>query len=126
MLLDDAITIATIHGLLELGVRLSIDDFGTGYSSLGFLKKTPFNTIKIDRSFIENIATSNRDTVLVDTLIKMSHDLGMVVVAEGVETESQKDILRQQNCEMIQGFLIGRPMKPENFEKIFLQASDAA
>jgi len=121
LLLDDAATLATIHGLLELGVRLSIDDFGTGYSSLGFLKKTPFSTVKIDRSFIENITSSHRDAVLVDTLIKMSHDLDMEVVAEGVETEGQLDLLRRQCCEMIQGFLIGRPMKPGNFAKIFLE-----
>ena len=109
LLLNDAVTLATIETLLELGVHLSVDDFGTGYSSLGFLQKTPFSTVKIDRSFIENITSSNRDAVLVDTLIKMSHDLDMVVIAEGVETVEQMECLRRQNCEMIQGFLIGRP-----------------
>jgi EAL domain-containing protein (putative c-di-GMP-specific phosphodiesterase class I) len=99
----------TLERLREVGVRVSVDDFGTGYSSLSYLKQFPIDALKIDRSFIEGI-TENPDGAAISTaIISMGHSLRMEVIAEGVETEEQLEVLRELGCDVAQGFLLGRP-----------------
>jgi EAL domain-containing protein (putative c-di-GMP-specific phosphodiesterase class I) len=90
-------------------VRLSLDDFGTGYSSLGYLRVHPVHAIKIDRSFIEEVAHNVTAATLAETMITMAHALGKEVVAEGVETMEQLEFLRQRGCDYAQGFFFARP-----------------
>lgn len=101
-----------LKSLQEIGVRLSLDDFGTGYSSLNYLTNMPINTLKIDKSFIENIVTSEKDAGIAKTIIELAHSLNIKVVAEGVEHIEQLEILRAQKCDIIQGFIFGKPLHP--------------
>ncbi len=103
--------------LNEMGIRLSIDDFGTGYSSLSHLKKYPFNALKINRSFICGLPNDKDDVTLVNSIISMSHELGLEVIAEGVETKEQHQHLRTQGCDMAQGFYFTKPIPANKFEK---------
>ena len=105
----DEEALATLHRLAALGVHLSLDDFGTGYSSLGYLRAHPVHSIKIDRSFIEDVADNTIAATLVETMINMAHALGKQVVAEGVETMSQLEFLRTHGCDYAQGFYLARP-----------------
>jgi diguanylate cyclase (GGDEF)-like protein/PAS domain S-box-containing protein len=104
--------IATMRELKSLGVRLSIDDFGTGYSNLGYLKRFPLDALKIDRSFVSGIGTDD-DGAIAATVVTLGHSLGLHVVAEGVETEVEMEFLRDMGCDIMQGYLIGKPMMPE-------------
>jgi EAL domain-containing protein (putative c-di-GMP-specific phosphodiesterase class I) len=97
--------------LKALGIGLSLDDFGTGYSSLAYLTRFPFDTIKIDKSFIDD--TSHKRTVLLKSMVNMGHELGLAVVAEGVADERDALELRQMGCEYVQSFLFGAPMPAE-------------
>ncbi|RRQ21109.1 EAL domain-containing protein [Thiohalobacter thiocyanaticus] len=90
-----------------------MDDFGTGYSSLSYLREFPFTVLKIDRSFVQAITGNNNDFELVKATIAMAHSLGLKVVAEGVETEDQRRILKEQGCDYAQGYLFGRPMSAD-------------
>ncbi|CAK0756218.1 diguanylate cyclase [uncultured Gammaproteobacteria bacterium] len=94
----------------SIGLKLAIDDFGTGYSSLRYLKQLPVNTVKIDRSFVRDIACDNRDKLLVSSIIGLAHSLNLSVVAEGIETVDQLDTLASQDCDHIQGYLISKPL----------------
>ena len=105
-----------LRQLREFGIRISIDDFGTGYSSLGRLRKLTLDTLKIDRLFVEGVATSEADRTVVEHIIGMAHTLGMKVVAEGVENETQLQTLCDLGCDQIQGFLLARPMDRGNTE----------
>lgn len=96
--------------LRKLGLRLAIDDFGTGYSSLSYLRRFHFDTLKIDRSFVRDIETDPADRELIMATIAMAHGLGLVTVAEGVETEQQLAYLRERGCDIAQGYLVGKPM----------------
>ena len=107
--------------LRERGIHLALDDFGTGYSSLAYLKRFPLNTLKIDKAFIDDIAKSNVDRHMAAAIINIAHNLGLKVVAEGVEEESQLDILRRYDCEMLQGFLYSRPLNAVRFEKLLTE-----
>jgi predicted signal transduction protein with EAL and GGDEF domain len=113
-------TITTLNKLKEMGVQLSIDDFGTGYSSFGYLKRFPIDNIKIDRSFIKDITVSSEDATIVKAIIAMAHELKLKVIAEGVETEEQSQLLRGFGCDEMQGFLFSRPVTPEKITEIFV------
>ncbi|MBF0214110.1 MAG: EAL domain-containing protein [Magnetococcales bacterium] len=102
--------IAVLEALRALGLGLAIDDFGTGYSSLGYLKHLPVETIKIDRMFVRDIGVDPRDTMLVSTIIGLAHSFELKVVAEGVESSMHNQVLRSQDCDEVQGYLIARPM----------------
>jgi diguanylate cyclase (GGDEF)-like protein len=104
--------------LKKAGVHLSLDDFGTGNSSLNFLKKIPINYLKIDQYFIKNIGLDKNDEVMIGAIIEMAHGLNYKVLAEGVETQSQLNFLKNK-CEGVQGFLLGKPMVAQDFEQFF-------
>jgi EAL domain-containing protein (putative c-di-GMP-specific phosphodiesterase class I) len=101
---------STMRALHCSGINISIDDFGTGYSSLNHLKRFPIKTVKIDRSFIRDIANDSDDTAIVSAIIAMAHGMDLMVVAEGVETGEQLNILRDLQCDEIQGFLFSPPV----------------
>jgi diguanylate cyclase (GGDEF)-like protein/PAS domain S-box-containing protein len=111
--------VATLDRLQALGVKLSIDDFGTGYSSLAYIKNFPINTLKIDRSFVTDIARSFTDQAIAKTIVTLAHSLGMRVVAEGVETAEQLALLRSFGADCFQGFLVSRPLSSADFEQFF-------
>lgn len=110
---EDALEIA--RKLRELGVNLSIDDFGTGYSSLIYLQQFPVNKLKIDQSFVEQMSVNKGSEKIVDTIIGLARSLELGTLAEGVETETQFAMLREKKCQVLQGFLIGKPMTAEAF-----------
>jgi diguanylate cyclase len=99
-----------INELQQMGIRVSIDDFGTGYSSLGYLRKMPIDKIKIDRSFVTDMAANDSDMMIVKTMITLAHGLGKRILAEGVETETQLQLLRTLACDAIQGYLLAKPL----------------
>ncbi|MBS0376698.1 MAG: EAL domain-containing protein [Proteobacteria bacterium] len=107
-------TVRMLGELHDLGISVSIDDFGTGYSSLSALQQLPVETLKIDQSFVRNGAVDGQDAVLVKTIIEMGHNLGMQVVAEGVETPAQLEFLRSRGCHYAQGRLFGEPLSAES------------
>jgi EAL domain-containing protein (putative c-di-GMP-specific phosphodiesterase class I) len=96
--------------LTEMGVNLALDDFGTGYSALSYLRRFPIDRIKIDRSFVNDIDTNQSDAALARAIVGMAHGLNMQVVAEGVETDAQLDLLKHYGCDEAQGYLLARPM----------------
>jgi len=110
-------TIQTLHQLRELGVSVAIDDFGTGYSSLSYLKHLPINAVKIDKSFVDDIPTKEKDTAITKTIIKLGHYLQLEVIAEGVETREQLEFLKGQGCHSIQGYYYSRPLPANDLEK---------
>ncbi|MDZ5470280.1 EAL domain-containing protein [Bacillus sp. 31A1R] len=110
-------SISVMKALQELGVKVSIDDFGTGYSSLSYLKNLPINTLKIDRSFINNLRLNTSDIAIVKAIITMGHGLAVKVVAEGVETKEQIELLKELKCHYAQGYYIHKPLSSDDFEK---------
>lgn len=110
-------SVVTMRGLSQIGVRLSLDDFGTGYSSLQYLKLLPLNQIKIDQSFVRDIANDQNDAAIVQTIIAMAGTMGLDVIAEGVETEVQREFLELRGCHAFQGYLFGVPLSIERFEE---------
>jgi len=114
-------TIAIMNTLKEMGVQFSLDDFGTGYSSLQYLKQLPLVQLKIDQSFVRDIGTDSSDRALVRTIIAMAHSLNLDVIAEGVETEEQRQFLMSSGCIHHQGFLFGKPIPLDQFETLLKQ-----
>ncbi len=109
---------AVLHAVRALGVELALDDFGTGYSSLASLKRYPFSTVKIDRSFVTEITSNAEDATIATAIIAMAHGLKLRVVAEGVETQGQFNYLRARHCDEMQGYLFSRPVAADAFERI--------
>jgi EAL domain-containing protein (putative c-di-GMP-specific phosphodiesterase class I) len=110
--------IQTLNKLKAMNFDISIDDFGTGYSSLAYLKRFPIDKLKIDRSFVKDIPDDLDDVAIASAIIMMAHELGMKVVAEGVETEAQFALLKARGCDVIQGYLTGYPMTAQEFEAL--------
>jgi diguanylate cyclase (GGDEF)-like protein len=104
---------AILSVLTALGVRLALDDFGTGYSSLSYLRNFHFDTLKIDKSFVQSLAESDGSRAILEAILRMAQRLYLDVIAEGVETEAQMEILKNEGCQELQGYLLGRPMPPE-------------
>jgi EAL domain-containing protein (putative c-di-GMP-specific phosphodiesterase class I) len=102
----------------ELGVRIAVDDFGTGYSSLSYLSRLPVDRIKLDKSLIHNLTTKRKDAAIVRSIIALGKDLDVSVIAEGVETEQQFQMLQDLDCLQVQGYLLGRPGPPEDVEAL--------
>ncbi|MCK4705434.1 MAG: EAL domain-containing protein, partial [Gammaproteobacteria bacterium] len=101
-----------------MGIEISIDDFGTGYSSLSYLKQLPIKEIKIDRSFVMEMMDDENDAVIVQTTIDLAHNLGMRVIAEGVETIKIEQRLQAMGCDAAQGYYYSRPVAPDDFIKL--------
>jgi len=110
-------SLAKLAELKELGVQLALDDFGTGYSSLAYLKRFPIDVLKIDQSFVRGVEFDAKDAALGITSIDLAHGLNLRVIAEGVETEGQREFLKKHGCDEIQGFLVSRPLTAEGFRR---------
>jgi EAL domain-containing protein (putative c-di-GMP-specific phosphodiesterase class I)/PleD family two-component response regulator len=109
-MLDLHHTLDVLKSLKNLGVKLAIDDFGTGYSSLAYLKRFPLDVLKVDQSFVRNICSNREDQAIAGAVISLAHSLRLEVIAEGVETQAQHDLLRDMGCDQIQGYFHGKPM----------------
>jgi len=118
LLEDTATTTQQLHKLKEMGIKLSIDDFGTGHSSLSYLKRFPVGTIKIDKSFIQDMANLSEDASLVQAIIAMSHSLGLSTIAEGVEDNDQLTLIRTLECDFVQGYYFSKPLQPHELIKL--------
>lgn len=100
-------SLAILQKIADLGVKISIDDFGTGYFSLLYLKRFPAHELKIDRGFVNSVCTNSEDGLLVSAIISLGHQFGLKIVAEGVETQVQQDLLSSLECDALQGFFLG-------------------
>ena len=112
------ITTDKMRQLRDSGIRIALDDFGTGYSSLSYLKHLPICTLKIDKSFVQGLPDDGYDAAIVETTMVMAHHLGLTVVAEGVETDIQRNFLNNLQCHYYQGYLFHRPMPVDDFHKL--------
>jgi len=110
--------VAALHRLKDIGVSISLDDFGTGYSSLGYLKRFPIDTLKIDKSFVDDVTTSPNDAAIALSVISLAHNLNMQVIAEGVETREQVQFLTERGCDEMQGYFFSRPVNAEDFTEL--------
>jgi diguanylate cyclase (GGDEF)-like protein/PAS domain S-box-containing protein len=119
-------TMAMLHALHELGVEIAMDDFGTGYSSLSHLQRFPIDCLKIDRSFVNGLGSNRNDTALVRTVVALGHTLALRTVAEGIETEQQRETLIALGCEFGQGYLFARPLEPDQLVALIEQGAPVA
>jgi EAL domain-containing protein (putative c-di-GMP-specific phosphodiesterase class I) len=109
LLQNSEATLTTLHDLRAMGVRISLDDFGTGYSSLSYLRSFPFDKIKIDRSFVSELATREDSVAIIRAVTGLGRSLGIVTTAEGVENDAQLELLRREGCTQAQGYLFSQP-----------------
>jgi diguanylate cyclase (GGDEF)-like protein/PAS domain S-box-containing protein len=116
-------SIKLLTEIRDLGINIALDDFGTGYSSLSYLKQLPINTLKIDKSFIDNISTNSREKAIVDGIIQLAQKIGLDVIAEGVETKEQIQLLKQMGCNQIQGYYFSKPLPANEIEEKFLKTN---
>lgn len=123
---DTALTSAILSQLRDLGIQVQIDDFGTGYSSLGYLHKLPIDTLKIDRTFISQLGTSESGLEIVRTILSLAHSLNISVIAEGVETKEQLSMLSALDCEYVQGFLFAKPVNQQEVGPLLEKTLGAA
>lgn len=122
VLIDDLeLVISKMEELRDFGIKVSLDDFGTGFSSLSYLKGLPIDTLKIDKSFIDNVTFDEPSRIITETIISMSKKLGFETVAEGVESKEQLEYLKMVSCDLIQGFYLGKPMDEKGIEEILLR-----
>ena len=112
---DIDVILPLLKELREFGASISIDDFGTGYSSLSYLKRLPISKLKIDQSFIRDLIQDKDDAMIVNTVISLAHNLGLLVIAEGVEDYEQVTYLREHGCDVIQGYYYSRPLPAAEF-----------
>ena len=117
---DPRAVLGRLQALRELGVRLAIDDFGTGYSSLSYLRWMPIDVLKMDQSFVDDLASGDQRTALAGTIAGLARTLGMTVVAEGIERPEQADMLHAMQCELGQGYLFAAPLNPETFRDLLV------
>ena len=122
VLKNPEVAIENLSNLRDMGIDIAIDDFGTGYSSLSYLKKLPLTKLKIDQSFVRDIETDMDDKAIVKSIIALSKGLNLLTIAEGVESESQKEFLIKEGCDEMQGYLYSRPIPAQEYEKAILQA----
>jgi EAL domain-containing protein (putative c-di-GMP-specific phosphodiesterase class I) len=122
---DIAANTEKLRAAKALGIKVAIDDFGTGYSSLAYLAKLPVETLKIDRSFIHGMLTDPQSATLVQSIISLSHSLQLTVVAEGVETQAQAQKLGELGCDEIQGYLVSKPLAPQQLEELLSRRDKA-
>ena len=125
MMQEPELTARTLHRLKALSVNVSVDDFGIAYSSFAYLKRFPIDVLKLDKSFVDGVAEQGADAAIAETIIRLAHKLGMKTVAEGVETQAQRDFLRDQCCDELQGYLYSEPVDLGRFSA-FLMGSHAA
>jgi EAL domain-containing protein (putative c-di-GMP-specific phosphodiesterase class I) len=123
---DDEAALAILHQLRAIGVRIALDDFGTGYSSLSYLKRFPFDKIKIDRSFVADMIEVAGSSSIVQAIVSIAAALKMTTTAEGVETEAQRELLRQLGCTDMQGYLFSRPKPAAEVRELFDLAPEKA
>jgi EAL domain-containing protein (putative c-di-GMP-specific phosphodiesterase class I) len=110
--------IAKLRALRQMGVNIAIDDFGTGYSSLGYLARLPINALKIDRSFVTTMGDNDDSMTIVSTIISLAHSMSLRVIAEGVDAPEQRRLLQILKCDEIQGYLVSRPVPPEEIARL--------
>jgi EAL domain-containing protein (putative c-di-GMP-specific phosphodiesterase class I) len=120
LLCDNEATLTTLHQLKKLGVRIAMDDFGTGYSSLNYLRQFPFDKVKIDRSFIKDVAEKDGSWSIVQAVVSIAKSRNIVTTAEGVETAEQLELLRVLGCTEMQGYLFSRPKPAAEILKMLL------
>jgi EAL domain-containing protein (putative c-di-GMP-specific phosphodiesterase class I) len=126
LLEDTELALSVLQALRAHGIRLSMDDFGTGYSSLGYLRRFPFDRLKIDRSFVVDAAQGGGALAIIEAITSLGRSLGMVTTAEGVETTAQFDVVRAAGCGEVQGYLFSRPGPPEGISALLATRLPAA
>ncbi len=117
-------SVMQLEKIRQRGVKIALDDFGTGFSSLNYLKNLPLDTLKIDKSFVQGISDDEREKAITGTIVDLAHILELDVIAEGVETWEEAELLREMNCNHMQGYYFGRPQAPESLEAIFIKESE--
>jgi EAL domain-containing protein (putative c-di-GMP-specific phosphodiesterase class I) len=123
LLFNNEATLATLHQLRALGVRISMDDFGTGYSSLSYLRSFPFDKIKIDRSFVHDLAANEDSQAIIRAVTGLGSSLKMATTGEGVETQEELDFLKQQGCTEAQGYFFSKPARADDARRLLTEQS---